>query len=260
MDQNSPFYAFKYMFPDNKFWNKFAIFFVLILCCLSSQFLPESADKVGVVNYLVMFTVFMTLAIFGQILFYGYYSSCVKSLTEQSENYVLPDFNFKNDGMLGLKCFVGLLLFGLAIFVVFLLSGIILGISEAVLYALNPILGVSFGIILLILITLAIIILSLLYYPSAMRLFAQTQDPLIFFNLKEIVRQIKESGSTYYKYIGIMILATMIIVVAAIAVAVPFLMLFKNPVFVTVIPCVIIALFATYANFVCIYSVAKCIK
>ena len=265
MNQNSPFFAFKYMFLDNKFWSKFAVFFLLVLACLAPQFIPETADKIGIINYLFLFIVLMVIGLFGQIFYYGYYCSCIKSIIEQSGNYVLPVFNFKKDGMLGLKCFAGMLLLGLAICFAFLILGIILGIAGsaivAALYAVNPVIGVLIGAIIVLAVIFAVTAVAYIYYPSALRLFAQIQDPLVFFNFKEIFRLIKENKDIYYKYIGIMVLATLLVFAVVLTICIPCIALkICSPVICVIVLCTTLAFAGAYVNLVCAYATAKCIR
>ena len=261
MNQTSPFYAFKYMFLDNKILNKFFIFFVLIMINLLPQIISNGAEHIGPLKYLGIFFVMSCVSLVAQILYYGYWASCIKCLTEQNQNFLLPMFNFKKDSLLGLKCFAGQLLLGLAVFFAILTIGIILAIIFAVLFHINNITATILGIAVLILFAILFFVASCIYYPSAIRLFATTEEPLAFFNFKEIIRLIKANSDIYYKYVGILILASLLMIILFVIAFIPCAMLtLKYPIIAFSLVFLFIGILGAYINTVSVYAIAKCIR
>ena len=246
----SPFNAFSYMFKDNKFWTKFGTLFILTFLCLLQTLFPENKESF---KYLFFYGI-VSLIVFGvNILYYGYLSAGIKSIAEQNDNFILPFFNFKTHGIIGLKFMVGGLMFSFAAMLVFL----IIGIGCGIVYALIPPLGTILGIIFI----LAIFILLLVYCLAFYRIFAITQDIFAFFKIKEIFKSVKDNFKNYIKYL----LTTLLLFIPIAIVCIIFCILSVIPAIISpymakLILTILLAGVGAYANMVIMYICAKCIQ
>ena len=84
--------AFTYMFKDNRFIQKSSIYFLFLLigtfCTNYANILLKAGGK-PVLHLVYLAGIILLLVP------YGYVVSCIKALTEQKENFILPMFNVK---------------------------------------------------------------------------------------------------------------------------------------------------------------------
>ena len=129
--------AFKYMFKDNMLLKKsFMVVGLLLLqtiCPFISGVLSKFAETAMKDNLpasfccLIAALIISFIGFFASILYCGYFVNCIKAVSAQEDNIVLPFVNFKNNLVLGFKYMVAVLLFvleivGLVLIPMFLLS------------------------------------------------------------------------------------------------------------------------------------------
>ena len=250
MGYHSPLLAFSYMFKDNKFWTKFGVLFLLTFLCLLQAFFPENKESLG---YLFLYGIVSLIVFVVNILYYGYLSAGIKSIAEQNDNCILPFFNFKTHGIIGLKFFVACLLF----FVVLVLLILLVGVADIILYAIVPIAGILIGIILSIVFSL----ICLIYGMAFFRMFAITQDIFAFFKIKEIFTSVKVNFKNYIKYLfSILLLFIPVAIVCFIFCILSVIPAVISPHTAILILGVLLAAVGAYSNMAIMYICAKCIK
>lgn len=244
MENNSPMLAYSYMFKDNKFWLKYLVLLIMTLICilptllLGDSTLHSNKSGGGMLLYQVV-----------NIFYAGYTCACIKSLSEQHSNYILPFFNFKTQGIIGLKWLAASLLFGLAVGLVLtgaIIALLIIGIfSKAACIILGAIAAV------------ALVLLIGIYSPAFYRMFAVTQDVFAFFRIKEIFKSVSDNSKNYFKYIGAYYLISFLCFIGLVLFSLP--VAANKAVHYTLIG-LIMGLGCTYFNFAYMYICAKAIK
>lgn len=259
MEKESPFLAFSYMFKDNKFWSKFCVLIVLMFLCYFASLVEFNMPKELVSQSWLVLAVLYLVSFVASIFVYGYTSAGVKSIAEQKENYILPFFNIKTHGILGLKLFVASLLFSIAIGVVvsilFLIGAIIVGAIAVF----NPIISII-ATVLAILIMIIFVLALLVYMPAFFRMFAMTQDILALFRVKTIIESVHKDANNYFKYIGAYVLAGIPLLIFYTFSCVLMLLLTKIVSLLLLIFIISTAGIGAYCSMVYMYICAKCIK
>ena len=89
MENNSPLNAYSYMFKDNKFWAKYLVLFIMTIVCILPSFIPGNKSQ----QQNELYNLLPLLCLIINMLYTGYSCACVKSLSEQHSNYMIPFFN-----------------------------------------------------------------------------------------------------------------------------------------------------------------------
>lgn len=241
--------SLQYMFKDNKFLNKFAVLFVITLLCALPNFF-ENAN--GNTTNAFLCIIIGLIAFVANIYCYGYMSACIKALSEQNSNYMLPFFDFKTHGVIGLKWLVAAVFFGLA-------AGVVIAIAGAIAALLVSAIPMLSNVILVLAIIAAVVFIVIIgiYCIAFFRMFAVTQDIFAFFKFKEIFKSVRDNEKTYFKGWGSLILLGIAFTILAIMLGV--LCAFFGEAFKFVLG-ILISVAATYYNMVFMYLCAKCIK
>lgn len=158
--------AFTYMFKDNRFIQKSSIYFLFLLigtfCTNYANILLKAGGK-PVLHLVYLAGIILLLVP------YGYVVSCIKALTEQKENFILPMFNVKTNFVIGLKYIIAILLlsliFGFITVAAAFMIGLICGILKAKVLA----------IVLLSLVITSAVLLLIFYTLALNWIFANTQ-------------------------------------------------------------------------------------
>lgn len=189
--------AFTYMFQDNKFWQKACVYMgILFLANLLSNYakmlsfnctsctvsLPPAYYITFIAGYII------------NLIPLGYAYSCIKSLFEQNENYVLPTMDLKKNFITGLKF---LLSIGLIFIPIILVTVLIYGIAYY-----NPIITVTA----LKFLDLVICILFLIYFIPFMSLFAKEESIFTLFKFRTATKAILNNKRNYFIALFISIL------------------------------------------------------
>lgn len=197
---------FTYMFKDNKFVTKASMYFLFVLSGTFCLNYASALAKTGAAPASLL------LLILGAILMfipYGYVMSCVKALTEQRENYVLPRFNIKSNFVIGFKYSVSIFIVSLVFGTVTVIAAFIIGLIAGILKA---------KVLAAVLFTSVIVISMLLFifYTLALNwIFANTHAITSFLQFKKAHALIKQDYPRYWKGLGLMLLINFVIAVAA---------------------------------------------
>lgn len=244
MEKETPFLAFSYMFKDNKFWTKYLTLFILTFLALLPSVLNENAGQLNINQALLFFPAL--IGFFVNILYYGYLAAGIKSLSEQNSNYILPFFNFTKNGLLGLKCLAGTLLFC-----------IIFSIPILIIFIICLIMLKAGTVLPIILFCVTFYLAIALLFPAFFRMFAITQETLAFFKLKTIFKSIFFDIKRYLAYVATFVLAVIIFVIA---ICILTALLPSKQFISSLLMCLLITAFGTYLNMVLMYITAKCIN
>lgn len=233
--------AFTYMFKDNKIMNKSLILIIL-------AFAESILNILGLIIAPIIC---------------GYKISCVKSIMEQSENYILPYANIKKNFVLGIKVLLSAF-FGsipyIMIGTVLVILGINLCIQKCFVY----------GAVLFIL--TGLICLPYLYFSMAFeRIFAKTESMFSYFQYKEAYREMSSDHSHYLLYaiampiILAVLCGTIFFVLFSLSSIIQ--MLLQTTINAKVVSILFITIFSAVISIIQIYScyyysylTAKCIK
>ena len=197
--------SFTYMFKDNKFIQKAFMFFIFTLIGLFCTNYANITAKVSPQPELLLITL---IGMIMQIFPGGYAVSCIKALTEQKENYILPMFNLKSVFVIGFRNGIAALILCLVLIGIY---GLIAGI-----FAIITMLPLPLTIILVILLTVLsfIPLLALLFYGLALNwIFANTQALTSFLQFQKAHALIKQDWRRYLKAFGLMLAISVIITI-----------------------------------------------
>ena len=112
--------AFTYMTKDNKILNKILTLYGLMGLCVLALLLGAMSGAIGIILAItVIFTIVCVMC--------GYWLNCVKAVSEQKDNIVLPLMNFKQNFIFGIRNYVAGALFALGMAVVLLIPFIFCG-------------------------------------------------------------------------------------------------------------------------------------
>lgn len=186
--------VFTYMFKDNKFIQKAAIYYVFLLtgtfCTNYANILLKAGGKP--VLYLVYLAGILLL-----LVPYGYVVSCVKALIEQKENYILPMFNIKNSFVISIK-------YILALSVLCLVFALIMAIVVFIIALIGSILNAKLLAIVLLNSVIISAILLLIFYSLALNwIFANTRAITSFLQVRKAHSLIKQDYPRYWKSLGL---------------------------------------------------------
>jgi len=249
--------AFNYMFKDNKFKSKAIIYFIIALisnaCLYFSEESFQAASKANSVSVSSEVWGCLFLALITSAILTGYFTSCVKAIVDQKDNYVLPTFNYLKNWWQGFKYSLGSILCGL---VFGFGSAVLIGIIALIFVAINAkILAIIVSILLAIITIVALVVLTLAF----IWIFSNTGWVTSFLRINRSIELIKANPSTYWiSFAFLFVLGTVGFLVnfvgALIASSAGSLLVS------VIIEAVIAALFTTYSIFVFAYLVAKAIK
>ena len=179
--------AFTYMFKDNRFIQKSSIYFLFLLigtfCTNYANILLKAGGK-PVLHLVYLAGIILLLVP------YGYVVSCIKALTEQKENFILPMFNVKTNFVIGLKYIIAILLLSL---IFGFMIGLICGILKAKVLA----------IVLLSLVITSAVLLLIFYTLALNWIFANTQAITSFLQFKRAHALISQDYPRYWKGVGL---------------------------------------------------------
>ncbi|DAB20935.1 TPA: hypothetical protein CPT94_08860 [Candidatus Gastranaerophilales bacterium HUM_22] len=186
--------AFTYMFKDNRFIQKSSIYFLFLLigtfCTNYANILLKAGGK-PVLHLVYLAGIILLLVP------YGYVVSCIKALTEQKENFILPMFNVKTNFVIGLKYIIAILLlsliFGFITVAAAFMIGLICGILKAKVLA----------IVLLSLVITSAVLLLIFYTLALNWIFANTQAITSFLQFKRAHALISQDYPRYWKGVGL---------------------------------------------------------
>jgi hypothetical protein len=171
----------------------------------------------------------------------GYYLTCIKAITGQNQNYILPFMNIWTSFVKGFKFIIATILITIAL--------TLLG----VLFAFAGPIGVG-------LFSIILIILLCAWGNAFMWLFANEGKILTFFAWKKAAKLVAANRKSYFKNLLILILLT----IAGAIISTLFVLLFNylvNNIYVAwILASIEGAIIASYTAFVSMYLVAKSIK
>lgn len=238
--------AFTYMFKDSMFKQKALCYFVLAfgvdyLIKLGSQYIQNGYSIVYAICAFV-------IALILYFPFYGYLVSCIRAVTEQDDNIVLPCLNFGKNFLLGLKYCIATIILGLLFS---LISVLFIFCPVFLLFVAPKMIGtvlLMFGVIIILLSIIALTVYSL----ALMSIFAKTEWLTSFFRFPRATILIKNAPGQYFIslmiYIGIALIG---------GVADAFASLMTGNIIIMVAGSLISAAIATIAVFVTSYIIAK---
>lgn len=239
--------AFSYMFKDNKYPQKALTYFGLIFLAnfavmYAKLFAPACPNCQASPEYpLWTFIGFILM-----ILPMGYGITCVKSLIEQKENFIIPFFNFKNSLITGLKYTLAIIFTGLAIGLGFSILGGILGVIAGM-FQLKALLFVF------IIAAIAFFLCFIFYISALLWIFACKGWLTSFFRWGKAFQLLSKNPKNYWKAFGLVLLVS--IVSGTIANLIP-----VSNLLTAIIAAVISSALASYTIFVWSYLNAKAIK
>ena len=257
--ENTPSFkeACSYMFKDNKFLQKFGIYYVLsLIAMICTSVIGEVKDP----NLLIPAVVLWIVGVLLNFIPFGYFVSAIKALKTQKDNFVLPMFNFGKNFKLGFKYAIASLLFGLAAGFAFaaitLIFAIVFGIFSAVIK--NNLAFILFAIIVatIVLIPVAIYCYRFLAMYS---IFAQTEAFTSFFKFKQAGELVVQNQTKYNKCFWLIVLLWLLFFIITIVITLLVSILFKG-IAAMIIGFVIIYACCAYVGFVNMYLIAKATK
>jgi len=186
--------AFNYMFLDNKFYKKAAIFFIYTIILLyCSIFGCKGTISLNFLNYIMISLVIL----FGYSIFEGYKIAIIKALNDINESMpVLPTLNLKKDCILGIKYLISLLIFSIPFFCVIGAFGFTVGFASIMSM---PNLLINISCISLILSILFYIIYLICFLPASILIYANTNSIWSFYKFEEIFKLISGNRKEYIK-------------------------------------------------------------
>lgn len=254
--------AFYYMFKDVEVFKKTYVFLLFILAStLVSNFSNILHEFIPVLNVHwqdsmydpIWNWVYVLLAFISIILMFipnGYALSLIKSLSNQEENYVLPEMEMKRNFLQGLKVAVG---FGLIYLLFVIVASLFLTASV--------IIALAFANQIMFYLTVAMIavvlFVFLFYFPIFNFMFAYKSNLLTFFRYMMATKIIMLDKKLYFK--GIALFAGVFlftVIIASLLSSVPVL---RNP-FLFAISTILVSLLAYYFILVESFVIAKSIK
>lgn len=186
--------AFNYMFLDNKFYKKAAIFFIYTIILLySSIFGCKGTITLNFSNYILI----TLITLFGYSIFEGYKIAIIKALNDRNKDMpILPILNLKKDFIIGIKYLIAFLIFSTPFYCIIGAFGFTAGFAQ-MLNMSNFIIYTSC--ILLILTIFAYIIYLIGFLPATIAIFAETNSIWSFYKLEEIFKLISGNKKEYIK-------------------------------------------------------------
>jgi len=225
--------AFTYMFKDNKFLEKGFIYYIFafleMLFALFLQTLSQNRNIQGLLY-------FSLLGLFITIILIGYRVKCIKALTIQNNNYLLPFFEVGNCIKLGIKAF-------LAIIFASLVWGLL---------CIIPFVNI-------IIILLAFIFFGY-FFMAYDWIFSNTEGLNSFLRIKLAWKLIAYAKGNYFKSFIMNIVAAILCEIPAILLYVLLNLSLPHGMSVNIFKTLFMAIFATYQTFISVYIVAKSIK
>lgn len=254
--------AFYYMFKNNDILKKTYVFFLFILVStlisnlstVVQSFVPvlntQWQDSINdpILNIISMILSFIALIV--MFVPNGYLLSCVKSLSSQDENYVLPEMSLKCNFLKGLKAVVA---FGF----IYMLFALIAGAFMAVSIAVAMVLGKQLFFYLTVIAIVLFLITFLFYFPAFNFMFAYKSNLLTYFRFVFATKIMTFDKKQYFKYTSvfaiIFILSTFIVGICS------NIVFLKNPILL-VLSTIIISLISYYVMLVMSFLIAKSVK
>lgn len=167
--------AFYYMFKDDKFLTKYMMIFLLILL----PFILSIYVKIKIIK-IILLIVFMSI----YLILSGYWINCVKAVTDQSNNIVLPFINIKNNIWTGLRWIFAELIFGIIALGVLILLGF-LSTLPLMKFILIPVVCVAF-------------ILFYVLTNAFTWIFANKNDIYAYLRLSEAIKYLNFNKKAYF--------------------------------------------------------------
>ena len=134
--------AFTYMFKDNKFFQKASFYFLFAFLSVFGGVLAETAE--GDATLILLAFIIWILGLISNLFLSGYFISAIRALRTKSENFVLPMFNMGKTFILGLKCFLSMIILEIVVGIGLALVCCVIGIIMAV-FAKSVFSGVAIG-------------------------------------------------------------------------------------------------------------------
>lgn len=239
--------AFTYMFKDNKYPQKALTYF----CCVFLAQLAVMYAKIFAPNCVNCpaapeYSLWSFIGSILMILPIGYGITCIKSLIEQKENFIIPFFNFKNSLITGLKYIVAIILTGFAL-------GLGFGIIGGVIGIIAGLLNLKALLIILFIVLIAFFLCFLFYIVALMWIFACKGWITSFFRWGKAIQLVSKDAKNYWIAFGFTLLLS--IVTGTIVNLIP-----VKSLLVAIIAAVISSALASYTVFVWSYICAKAIK
>lgn len=198
--------ALSFMFKDNMLWKKWLsiygliflpvvfLIFAFLTRLLSNTAFAYGGDLIAIVLAGIAF-------IYVILTYTGYAFVCIKSITTQQENIVLPYINFKKNWILGLKSCVGSFIYTLILGSIMIVSLLIIHCLKLYATLVAPDILGAVGVIsasILILAGILILAIGLTFSMGFSWLFAQTEKINSFWQFKTILNLIKENKKRYF--------------------------------------------------------------
>ena len=222
--------AFCYMFKDNKFYQKYLYYFILMSIC--TFLLTYSDYKANAQLFSIQTPLMKILGTLILTIPTGYSYSCIKALISQKENFILPAVNLKKNFVTGFKFDLATLLICLPFLLIFLVLAIIFP-----------------------LLVICLLLVIVAYSLSFRYIFANTESITTFFQFKTSIKLVNNSGFKYW-------LGLLIIIILETISGVISTQLFKitHSLLYTAVTAIISSIIASYVMFVNAYITAKAIK
>ena len=238
--------AFNFMFKDNMLKNKVIIYFLFLFLAnlfnnYANIFAPACKGCLAPPQYYILYLIGTIIMLIPS----GYGISCIKSFVVQSDNYILPFVNVKNNFVLGIKLGISVLIMAFILTIIATFAGIL---SVLISPLSTPIVLGVIGII-------GVIIIS--FYSMAFSyIFATTESFLSYINFKKATNLIK-NGIKHY--IISCLLFFLITIVLGIFSSLLTLLAGVNFIGIAIIS-ILISLISCYTVYVFAYITAKSIK
>lgn len=238
--------AFNYMFKDNLFKQKWAAYFCFAFL---GAFVTNLGNSPVLGSLKIFAPLFLILGIIILFIPTGYIVACIRALSGQKENYLLPGFNYKHNMFTGFKFWVAVLIlsliFGIGCTVISAVIAVIAGILKAKVFA---IVGITF--------VMVFPILIIAYYALALnKIFADTDSWTSFIKFKQATAMIKQSSHYNKWFLIFIVLNGLLGIISGVLSA-----LGAGSIGWLVITTLISAMLASYVAFVNAFITAKCIE
>ena len=188
--------VFYYMFKDNKFLKKGLLYAFLLalsntfmILCLSI-FTPHCPRCI--VSYPPLFYILSVSGFLINFITVGYCFKSIKALSEQKEDFLLPDFNIPKSFLNGAKYILGLFLPFISVYVIYIAIDII-----------STKLGVADNQIILSIYSLIILIFFGFYLLAFCRELAITGSPVAFFKFRKVIKSAHKNNKKYLICFGL---------------------------------------------------------
>ena len=244
--------AFYYMFKDNQFLKKGLLYaFLLALSntfILISSFFAPACPRCTV-SYPPQFYIFSILGLLINFITVGYCFRSIKALSEQKEEFLLPDFNVVKSFLNGAKYVLGLFLPFISVYVIYFATDII-----------STKLGLADNQIILSIYSSIILIFFGFYMLAFCRELALTGSPIAFFKFRKVIKSAHKNTKKYLICFGLAALVFILNSGLTSLISYLFMLVFIKTKFYiagTVLNLIVSAIINTYFAFTAILLAAK---